>query len=77
MIAAVVRQIGQMAKMGSGPWGWFVWSEMKGEQDKGILVISAYRVSQTKATTASPYTAYSQQINNMIQEGNTNLDPMT
>ena len=42
-----------------------------------LEIISACRVSQTKATTAGPNTAYSQQINNMIQEGDTNLDPKT
>ena len=45
------------------------------EHDEGIVLISAYQVSQTKGTTAGPNTAYSQQINHMIQEGDTNLDP--
>ena len=50
---------------------------MRGERDEGILVISAYRVSQTKGTIAGPNTAYSQQINQMIIEGDTDLDPRT
>ena len=60
------------------PWGCFAWSETRGERDEGILFISAYQVSQTKGTTAGQDTAYSQQINHMILEGDTTtLDPQT
>ena len=45
MLAVVIRQTGQMAKTGSDPWGCFAWSEMRGEGDEGMLIISAYRVS--------------------------------
>ena len=62
MLAIVGKQTGRMIKTGTDPWGRFAWSELRGERDKGILVISAYRVSQTKGTTAGPNTAYSQQI---------------
>ena len=66
-----------MTKTGSNHWGQFAWSEMRGERDEGILIISAYRNSQTKGTASSPDTAYSQQINHMILEGDTTLDPRT
>ena len=66
-----------MNKSGSDPWGRFVWSEMRGEIDEGILVISTYQVSQTKGTIAGPNTVYSQQINHMILEGDTTLHPRT
>ena len=42
MIVVVRRQTVHMTKTGTDPWGRFVWSEMRGKQDEGILVISAY-----------------------------------
>ena len=77
MLTIVRKQTGRMIKTGTYPWGRFAWSEMMGERDEGILIISACRVSQTKDTTAGPNTAYSQQINHMIIEGDTDLDPRT
>ena len=77
MLAVVIRQTGQMAKTGSDPWDHSTWLEMRGERDEGILAISAYRVSQTKGTTSGQNTAQSQQINHMIQEGDTNPDQRT
>ena len=77
MLAIVGTQTGQMNKTGSDPWSQFTWSEMRGERDEGILITSAYWVSQTKGTTAGPNTAYSQQINHIILEGDTTLDPRT
>ena len=56
MLAIVGKQTGRMIKTGTDPWGCFAWSEMRGERDKGILVILAYRVCQTKGTTAVPNT---------------------
>ena len=69
-----------MNRTGSNPWGQFAWSEMRGERDEGVIIISAYWVywvSQTKGTTSGPNTAYSQQMNQMISEGDTTLDPWT
>ena len=77
MLAIVGKQTGRMMKTGTYPWGRFAWTEMRGERDEGILVISAYRVCQTKGTTAVPNTAYSQQINQMIIEGDTDLNSRT
>ena len=66
-----------MTKTGSNHWGQFAWSEMRGERDEGVLVISTYRFSQTKGKTAGTNIAYSQQVNYMIIEGDTDLDPRT
>ena len=77
MLAVVGPQVGRMMKSGSDPWGRFTWTEIRGERDEGILVISAYQVSQRKGTVAGPQTAFSQQIDKMIVEGDTSLDPRT
>jgi len=77
ILTVVGKQTVRMIKTGTDPWGRFAWSELRGERDEGILVISAYRVSQTKGTTSCPNTAYSQQINQMIIEGDMDLDPRT
>jgi len=47
---------------------------MRGTRDEGILIILAYRASQEKGTSAGPFTAYSQQIDNMLREGDITLD---
>ena len=77
MLAVVGPQCGRMQKRGSDPWGRFSWTEMRGGRDEGILVISAYRVSQKRGAKAGPFTAYSQQVDNMIREGDHTLDPRT
>ena len=77
MIAVVGPQLGRIARTGSDPWGRFTWTELTGRRDEGILVISAYRVSQRRGAIAGPTTAYSQQINSLIKEGDLNLDPRT
>ena len=66
-----------MQRSGSDPWGWCTLTELRGGRDQGILVIPAYRVSQRRGTTAGPHTAYSQQINKMVVERDTTLDPRT
>ena len=48
---------------------------MRGARDEGLLVISAYRVSQKKGTRTGPHTAYAQQLDRMVQEGDLTLDP--
>ena len=71
MIVVVRTQTSQMNKTR------FAWSEMRGQRDESICIIPAYQVSQTKGTTAGPNTAYSQQIDHMIVEGDTIFDPLT
>jgi len=75
MIAMVGPQVGRIGRTGSDPWGRFSWQEMKDHRDQGILIISAYRVSQTKGTKSGPTTSYSRQLNVMIIKGDTSLDP--
>jgi len=77
MLAVVGLQCGRMQKRGSNPWGRFTWTEMRGGRVEGILVISTYRVSQKRGAKTGPFTAYSQQVDNMIQEGGLTLDPRT
>ena len=77
MLAVTGTQVGRILESGSDPWGRFTWIEMKGTRDNGLLVISAYRVSQLKGTKAGPNTAYTQQLNEMIKEGDLTLDPRT
>ncbi len=75
MLAVVGPQKGRVMNTGHDPWGRFAWTEMRGSRDEGILVISAYRVCQTKGTKSGPKTAYTQQLNAMIQDGDLTLDP--
>ena len=50
------------------PWGRFTWSKLRGNRGEGLLIISAYRVSQLKGTTTGQNTAFLQQIGEMIKE---------
>ena len=75
MLAVTGAQTGRMMKRGSDPWGRFAWTEMRGARDEGLLVISAYRVSQKKGTRTGTHTAYAQQLDRMVQEGDLTLDP--
>ena len=77
MLIATGTQVGRVSSQGSDDWGRYTWMTLEGKRDEGILVISAYRVSQTKGTRSGPITAYSQQISHMIREGDTTLDPRT
>ena len=75
MLTAVGPQGGRITQTGSDPWGRYSWMLLRGERDEGLLVISAYRVSQEKGTISGPTTAYSRQVDRMISEGDTTLDP--
>ena len=74
-MVTVSRQMGRIVHIGSDPWGRFTWTELRGGRDEDILEISAYRVSQKMGAKVGPTTAYAQQTNNMILEGNPKLDP--
>ena len=65
----------QNEKRGSDPWGRFALTETRGTRDEGIVTFSAYRVSQKKGTNAGPFTSYSQQVDQIIKEGDLSLDP--
>ena len=55
MMAIVGRQTGRVVKTGSGPWGRFAWTKLRGGRDEGILVISAYRVSKKGSKNWTQY----------------------
>jgi hypothetical protein len=48
--------------------GRFVWVKLRGSRGEGIIVIVAYRVCQKKGTVSGTTTAYTQQINLMLDE---------
>ena len=52
---------------GNDKLGRFSWATMRGKRDKGILIISAYRVCQDTNSQAGAFTAYQQQYT-MLQE---------
>ena len=54
-----------------------MWTELRIMRYEGILVLSVYRVSKKKGAKTGPTTAYAQQINNMILEGDFDLDLRT
>ena len=54
-----------------------MWTELRGGRDDDMLIISAYRVSKKKVPKIVHKTAYAQQINSMIPEGNLGLNPCT
>jgi hypothetical protein len=75
MLAVVGQHNGCICTTGSDPCGRFVWTKLRRNRDEGICVVSVYCVSQTKGMNAGPTTAYLQQINDMIKEGDMTLDP--
>ena len=60
---------GRVAKSGSDPWGRYSWYQLRGQCDKGILIICAYRVCQSQLGVAGPTTAYQQQYSLMRAAG--------
>jgi hypothetical protein len=41
---------------------------MRGNRDEGVTVFNAYRVCQKRGTTSGPNTAFTRQVNEMLQE---------
>ena len=66
---------GRVKNRGSDPWGRFCWYTLQGERDEGILVVTAYRVSQESSDEPGPWTAYTQQHIAMREAGIVNPNP--
>ncbi len=49
--------------------GLFFWQAFRGKRDKGVLIITAYRVCQEASDNPGPYTAYAQQHAMLRSEG--------
>jgi hypothetical protein len=68
MLAMTGRIIGRKVAHFRDPMGRFVWVKLRGSRGEGIIVIVAYRVCQKKGTVSGTTTAYTQQINLMLDE---------
>ena len=66
---------GRVQAQGADPFGRFTWMALRGREDSGVLIITAYRVGQRKGVKAGPTTAYSQQWVEMRKKGIENPDP--
>ena len=60
---------------GRDKWGRSCWHTMIGSRDEEFIIISAYRVCQTKADNPGPFTAFTQQYLAMREEEIINLNP--
>jgi exonuclease III len=68
MLAMTGKVIGRKLDHFRDPMGRFVWVKFRGSRGEGIIVIAAYRVCQKKGTVSGTSTAYTQQINMMLDE---------
>jgi hypothetical protein len=66
---------GCIHKQGSDKFGSFSWSAYRGKEGLGVIVISAYRVCQTKSTRAGVDTLKTQQYAAMREAGDKSPDP--
>jgi hypothetical protein len=55
--------------------GRFSYMELRGAEGCGVLIVSAYRVCQSRGTLAGPDTAFMQQIEALRAQGVHNPDP--
>ena len=60
---------------GSNKIGRFAWATTKGKWDKGIIIISTYRVCQDTKSRAGAFTAYQQQYTTLREAGHTRPNP--
>lgn len=67
LTAVVGRLTGRVEKTYSDPWGRFTLVRLRGARNKGIVLLTVYRVCQRSGSNAGPTTAYSQQIGEMLQ----------
>ena len=75
--AAVGHQTGRVMTTGADKWGRFSWMTLRATRDEGILLVTIYRVPQTKGTKTTSGTAYAKQIELMMAEGDRTCDPRT
>jgi hypothetical protein len=69
LLTLVGNGTGRAQKAEGDKWGRFCWQTMQGARDKGIIVITAYRVCQEASDNPGPYTAYTQQYTAMREAG--------
>jgi hypothetical protein len=68
MLAMTGKVIGRKLEHFRDPMGRFVWAKFRGSRGEGIIIIAAYRVCQKKGTVSGTTTAYTQQLNMMLDE---------
>ena len=68
LLAVVNRYTGRIIKSHCDKWGRYAWIRMRGNRGEGITVFNAYRVCQKRGTKSGPNTAFTRQINEMLQE---------
>ena len=66
---------GRIHEQGSDIYGSFVWAAYRGKEGLGVLVITAYRVCQSKGTRAGTDTLKTQQYLAMREAGDKSPDP--
>jgi hypothetical protein len=67
--------MGQINSTGKDLMGRFAWTTIRGKQDKGILIIVAYRVCQDHNTRIGAFTAYQQQYMALRAQGHKQPNP--
>ena len=68
MAALTGKVTGRSMSTYRDPMGRFVYFKLQSSRGEGIILISAYRVSQKKGTKAGPTTAFTQQIGAILRE---------
>ncbi len=67
--------LGQLNSTGRDLMGQFAWATISGKQDKGILIIVAYRVCQDHNSRTGAFTAYQQQYTALQAQGHKQPNP--
>jgi hypothetical protein len=66
---------GRICGRGSDPLGRFCWTTLRGRQDEGVIVITAYRVCHESYHNPGSFTAYQQQFTGLLKAGHSNPSP--
>ena len=74
LLSTTCNNVGRVSKTGHDSMGQYAWATMQSKQDKGILVIVAYRVCQDRNSKAGAFTAYQQQCTTLHSQGGGTLD---
>ena len=68
MLGTTGKISGRLEANGADNRGRWTWVQLTGEKDKKVLIVSAYRVSQTYPSEAGYSTAYMQQYRAYLKE---------
>jgi hypothetical protein len=68
LLAVMDRFTGRVIKHSCDKLGRYSWARMRGNRGEGVTIFNVYRVCQKRGTKSGPNTAFTRQVNEMLQE---------